>query len=173
MKQSSCNKQWTEQHTIKTQPPKNCIKSVGTQRKMRKKKQNKKMPTKAENKKKNNKTNFKFKFTVNASPRCKSQSWKRRMRLWMWMGKISQFRLLFRGAIYNELHEYEVCCDLFAVVLISLSFTVKRSKFSLATSSSSSLSKSSINVEANKNSRHELQPTPVGSFLSGLWSGLV
>lgn len=91
------------------------------------------------------------------------------------MGKISQFRLLFRGAIYNELHEYEVCCDLFAVVLISLSlsFTVKRSKFSLATSSSSSLSKSSINVEANKNSRHELQATPVGSFLSGLWSGLV
>lgn len=89
------------------------------------------------------------------------------------MGKISQFRLLFRGAIYNELHEYEVCCDLFAVVLISLSFTVKRSKFSLATSSASSLSKSSINVEANKNSRHELQPTPVGSFLSGLWSSLV
>lgn len=90
------------------------------------------------------------------------------------MGKISQFRLLFRGAIYNELHEYEVCCDLFAVVLISLFlFHRKRSKFSLATSSSSSLSKSSINVEANKNSRHELQPTPVGSFLSGLWSSLV
>lgn len=176
MKQSSCNKQWTEQHTIKTQPPKNCIKSVGTQRKIRKKKkQNKKKPTKAENKKKNNKTNFKFKFTVNASPRCKSQSWKRRMRLWMWMGKISQFRLLFRGAIYNELHEYEVCCDLFAVMLISLSFTVKRSKFSLATSSSSSLSKSSINVEANKNLPTRVAVNSSREFLVGtlVWSSLV
>lgn len=63
----------------------------------------------------------------------------------------------------------------FAVIYLLLCLSLfhrKRSNFSLATSSSS-FSKSSIKVDVNKNSRHELQPTPVGSFLSGLWSSLV
>lgn len=173
MKQSSCNKQWTEQHTIKTQPPKNCIKSVGTQRKIREKKNKiKKSQLKPKTKRKTTKliSNSNLLSTRRHVVKAKAErgGWDSECE---WEKSHSFDCFLEVQFIMNFMNmKFAV---IYLLLCLSLSFTVKRSKFSLATSSSSSLSKSSINVEANKNSRHELQPTPVGSFLSGLWSGLV
>lgn len=159
MKQSSCNKQWTEQHTIKTQPPKNCIKIC------RNTTQNAKIlnpKTKRKTTKLISNSNLLSTRRHVVKAKAERGGWDSECE-WEWEKSHSFDCFLEVQFIMNFMNMK------FAVIYLLLCLSLfhrKRSKFSLATSSSS-FSKSSIKVDANKKLPTRVAANSSREFLVG------